>query len=77
MLRELDATFMFLFSQATSSSYSLDANLALLRLYQFNPAAVKLPVLAKLLLKSLSQLPKNDFQTCIKLVPERVMVRQA
>lgn len=56
------------------STYNLDTNLALLRLYQFQPHSVKPVVLAKVLLKTLMQLPSHDYKICVHLVPERLQV---
>ena len=61
--------------QVSSSTYNLDANLALLRFYQFAPSTVKIITLAKVLLKALMQLPSPDYKTCIYLIPERIQVR--
>ena len=61
--------------QATQNTYDLDANLALLRFYQFQPQDCKIDVLAKVLLKALAQLPSSDFKTCLHLLPEQLQVR--
>ena len=39
------------------SSYDLDANLATLKLYQFHPEALKVPIVAKIFVKALMHLP--------------------
>lgn len=57
--------------QVASKSFDLEANLALLRLYQFQPHLAKPAVLAKVLVKALMQLPSPDYKLCIHLVPER------
>lgn len=49
--------------QAKGESYDFEANLALLKLYQFRPACVNRSVAALILLKALTQLPKTDFVT--------------
>eukprot|EP00798_Chlamydomonas_sp_ICE-L_P020020 gene20020-26736_t len=58
--------------QASTKTYSLEANLALLRFYQFQPSSTKIPILAKVLLKSVMQLPQPDFKICAHLIPERL-----
>jgi len=61
--------------QVLTSTYSLEANLVLLRLYQFLPSAVKHAVVAKVLLKAVMQLPKPDFKVCIHLINSKLQVR--
>eukprot|EP00035_Acanthoeca_spectabilis_P020343 m.432416 g.432416 ORF g.432416 m.432416 type:complete len:237 (+) comp17431_c0_seq1:74-784(+) len=53
-------------------SYDIEAYLAVLKLYQFNPVQVKLDVetTRTILLKALTALPKNDFSLCLYLLPE-------
>mmetsp|Transcript_27025 Transcript_27025/g.73049 ORF Transcript_27025/g.73049 Transcript_27025/m.73049 type:complete len:214 (-) Transcript_27025:468-1109(-) len=58
--------------QVKQGTYDLDANLALLRFYQFQPSAIDVKVLAKVLLLSIMQLPSSDFKVCLHLVPERL-----
>ena len=60
-------------AQCSSQSYDLDANLATLKLYQFHPAQLKAPVVAKILVKALMNLPNTDFLLCTYLIPERVL----
>eukprot|EP00960_Hanusia_phi_P070944 767435-Hanusia_phi.AAC.4 len=47
----------------------LDANLALLRFYQYNPATANSEVICKILVKALMQMPGTDFMLCMYLVP--------
>lgn len=49
--------------QAEGECYDFEANLALLKLYQFRPGSVNRNVAALILLKALTQLPKTDFVT--------------
>ena len=56
-----------------SAEYSLDVVLATLKLYQFKPEALKVPTVAKVLVKALMQLPQTDYLACTYLVPERVL----
>uniref|UniRef100_A0A7S0X0D0 Eukaryotic translation initiation factor 3 subunit K n=1 Tax=Chlamydomonas leiostraca TaxID=1034604 RepID=A0A7S0X0D0_9CHLO len=63
--------------QVSKNTWNLDANLALLRHYQFAPSTAKINVLAKLLLKALAQLPDSEFKICIHLVPERLQADES
>mmetsp|Transcript_9467 Transcript_9467/g.10974 ORF Transcript_9467/g.10974 Transcript_9467/m.10974 type:complete len:213 (-) Transcript_9467:145-783(-) len=59
-------------TQVQQKSYNLDANLCLLRLYQFYPDRVNGRILLQLLLKSLMALPSPDYDLCVRMVPERL-----
>ncbi|KAK2100750.1 Eukaryotic translation initiation factor 3 subunit K [Saguinus oedipus] len=48
-------------TQAKENAYDLEANLAVLKLYQFNPAFFQTTVTAQILLKALTNLPHTDF----------------
>ncbi|XP_053638800.1 eukaryotic translation initiation factor 3 subunit K [Cherax quadricarinatus] len=50
--------------QARENTYDLEANLALLKLYQFNPAKYQSTVACKILMKALTNLPHTDFVLC-------------
>merc|ERR1711892_318617 len=50
--------------QAREKAYDLEANLALLKLYQFNPANSNLFVVVQILLKALTNLPHTDIVLC-------------
>ncbi|GAB0093259.1 Eukaryotic translation initiation factor 3 subunit K [Sergentomyia squamirostris] len=50
--------------QARDNSYDLEANLAVLKLYQFNPHLLNLEITYLILLKALSNLPHTDFVLC-------------
>ena len=54
--------------QVAENGYDLEANLALLKLYQFNPTMLNLDYVCKVLLKSLSNLPHSDFLLCKSLL---------
>jgi len=60
-------------AQCKNSTYDLDVCLAVLKLYQFHPEQLKVPTVAKILIKALMNLPSTDFLTCTYLVPERVL----
>uniref|UniRef100_A0A8D3CXL9 Eukaryotic translation initiation factor 3 subunit K n=1 Tax=Scophthalmus maximus TaxID=52904 RepID=A0A8D3CXL9_SCOMX len=51
-------------TQAKENSYDLEANLAVLKLYQFNPAYFQTQVTSQILLKALTNLPHTDFTLC-------------
>ncbi|XP_042880416.1 eukaryotic translation initiation factor 3 subunit K-like [Penaeus japonicus] len=50
--------------QARENTYDLEANLALLKLYQFNPGTYQLTVACQILMKALTNLPHTDFVLC-------------
>lgn len=56
--------------QAFEETYNLDANLAVLKLYQFNPSMFKDTVTCQILLKALMNLPHTDFVLCKCLIIE-------
>lgn len=47
--------------QCNGDGYDFEANLALLKLYQFAPPRASRTVAAQILLKALTQLPNTDF----------------
>ncbi|KAK2104736.1 hypothetical protein P7K49_018592, partial [Saguinus oedipus] len=49
---------------AKENAYDLEANLAVLKLYQFNPAFFQTTVTAQILLKALTNLPHTEFTLC-------------
>merc|ERR1719369_953319 len=58
--------------QARERGYDLEANLALLKLYQFNPTHTNMAVVVQILLKSLTNLPHTDFVLCKCLLSQEV-----
>lgn len=59
--------------QCTDNTYDLEANLAVLKLYQFNPSAYDLGVTERILLKAITNLPHSDLVLCkCLLAPENV-----
>ncbi|XP_076913412.1 eukaryotic translation initiation factor 3 subunit K-like isoform X1 [Bidens hawaiensis] len=60
--------------QVSSQTYSLDANLCLLRLYQFEPERMSTQIVARILIKALMAMPAPDFSLCLFLIPERVQM---
>ena len=59
-------------AQCEQQTYDKEANLALLKLYQFHPTQTKLDVVSLLLLKSLMHLPNNDYRMCTYLCSEQI-----
>merc|ERR1711865_1145956 len=55
----------------------LDANTALLKLYQFYPELAKVAVVRKILVLALMSLPASDFQLCLFLVSEKVQQEES
>lgn len=62
--------------QVSSQTYSLDANLCLLRLYQFEPERMNTQIVARILVKALMAMPGPDFSLCLFLIPERVQMEE-
>jgi hypothetical protein len=60
--------------QVKSGTYDPDANLALLRHYQFAPEKTNINCIATMLIKAQMQLPDHDFTQLLQLIPERVQV---
>ncbi|GAB4838074.1 Eukaryotic translation initiation factor 3 subunit K [Ancistrocladus abbreviatus] len=60
--------------QVMSQTYNLDANLCLLRLYQFEPERMSTQIVARILVKALMAMPAPDFSLCLFLIPERVQM---
>lgn len=60
--------------QVSSQTYSLDANLCLLRLYQFEPERMSIQIVARILIKALMAMPAPDFSLCLFLIPEHVQL---
>lgn len=51
-------------TQAKKNTYDLEANLAVLKLYQFNPHLLNLDISHTILLKALTNFPHTDFVLC-------------
>ncbi|KAL5008788.1 hypothetical protein ScPMuIL_014369 [Solemya velum] len=54
--------------QLRENTYDLEANLAVLKLYQFNPTHFQSNVAAQILAKALTNLPHTDFTLCKCLI---------
>jgi hypothetical protein len=57
-----------------AAKYSLDVATAVFRLYQLQPTLARKELVAKALLKALSQMPKQDYRILIHLLPEKLVV---
>ncbi|TFK57350.1 ARM repeat-containing protein [Heliocybe sulcata] len=61
----------YLYHQIRSQEYDCLANLAILKLYQFNPDLYNPDVVINILIKSLTSSPFPDFNLCISLLDDR------
>lgn len=52
------------------TTYDFEANLALLKLYQFNPTNLEIDVVQKALIKALMNLPHMDFPLSLYVLPD-------
>ncbi|XP_030855331.1 eukaryotic translation initiation factor 3 subunit K [Strongylocentrotus purpuratus] len=50
--------------QGRENQYDLEANLAILKLYQLNPSHFKMPIAALIFLKAMTNLPHTDIILC-------------
>jgi len=57
--------------QVEENSYDISANLAVLKLYQFNPTYFVMDVVSKILMKTLMSLPSPDFTLCKCLIDQQ------
>jgi len=63
----------YLGTQLNTEDYDLMANLAILKLYQFNPHLVNEQVINNILVKSLTAIPNPDFNLCLYLLHENAV----
>ncbi|RXW18228.1 hypothetical protein EST38_g7608 [Candolleomyces aberdarensis] len=61
----------YLYHQIRSEEYDCLANLAILKLYQFNPDIYNPDIVINILIKALAASPLPDFNLCISLMDER------
>ena len=59
--------------QSREHGYDLEANLTLLKLYQFNPTKINMSAVVKVLLKALTNLPHSDFVSCKSLLSHDIL----
>lgn len=62
----------YVMQQVAQNTHDLSANLAVLKLYQFNPALVKVDIICQILLKSLTSLPGPSFSLCECLIDQHL-----
>lgn len=61
----------YLYHQIRNEEYDCLANLAILKLYQFNPELYNPDVVINILIKALAASPLPDFNLCVSLLDER------
>ncbi|KAF9044885.1 initiation factor 3 [Hymenopellis radicata] len=61
----------YLYQQTRNQEYDCLANLAILKLYQFNPDLYNPDVVINILIKSLTASPLPDFNLCIAILEDR------
>ncbi|XP_012282108.1 eukaryotic translation initiation factor 3 subunit K [Orussus abietinus] len=59
--------------QSRENAYDLEANLAVLKLYQLNPHRFNTDITCQILLKALTNFPHTDFVLCKCLLSERIL----
>lgn len=59
--------------QSRENAYDLEANLAVLKLYQLNPHRFNMDITCQILLKALTNLPHTDFVLCKCLLSEKLV----
>lgn len=69
----IDTLHEYLNQQCAENEYDLEANLAILRLYQFNVDYVDKKVIVKIFLKSLTALPQPDFILCKSMIDPNLL----
>ncbi|KAB0799252.1 hypothetical protein PPYR_07132 [Photinus pyralis] len=62
--------------QSRENAYDLEANLAVLKLYQFNPQFFNIDITCQILLKALTNFPHTDFILCKCLLNERQLAEE-
>ncbi|KAI9699873.1 MAG: hypothetical protein M1820_007048 [Bogoriella megaspora] len=60
-------------SQCENQTYDCYANIALLKLYQFNPHLTRDETTTNILVKSLTVFPSPDFSLCLALLPPHIL----
>lgn len=67
---------MRMWLQVKKGTYDLDANLALLRHYNFAPDKANIQAIATMLIMAQMRLPSHDFANMLLLISERLQVLQ-
>ncbi|KAF2266166.1 ARM repeat-containing protein [Lojkania enalia] len=71
---ETTAVFQdYVMQQCENQTYDCYANLALLKLYQFNPHLTRDETITNILVKALTVFPNPDFSLCLSLLPPHVL----
>lgn len=71
---ETTAVFQdYVMQQCENQTYDCYANLALLKLYQFNPHLTRDETITNILVKSLTVFPNADFSLCLSLLPTHTL----
>ncbi|EKG10573.1 Translation initiation factor 3 subunit 12 eukaryotic [Macrophomina phaseolina MS6] len=71
---ETTGTFQdYVMQQCETQTYDCYANLALLKLYQFNPHLARDETITNILVKSLTVFPSPDFSLCLSLLPPHIL----
>jgi len=60
-------------AQCEDRTYDCYANLALLKLYQFNPHLTREETITNVLVKALTVFPASDFSLCLHLLPPHIL----
>jgi len=63
----------YIADQSRGNFYDLEANLAVLKLYQFNPPMTEKQVVVQILLKALTAMPNTDFVLCKCLIDSQLL----
>ncbi|KAJ9655676.1 hypothetical protein H2201_008756 [Coniosporium apollinis] len=63
----------YVMQQCENQTYDCYANLALLKLYQFNPHLTRDETITNILTKSLTVFPSPDFSLCLSLLPSHIL----
>ncbi|KAJ1927580.1 hypothetical protein IWQ60_002799 [Tieghemiomyces parasiticus] len=66
----------YLNAQCESNENDLTANLAVLKLYQFNPHLLNVSALVKILMKALTRFYDADFNLCLCLLSELIVAEE-
>ncbi|KIW02905.1 eukaryotic translation initiation factor 3 subunit K [Verruconis gallopava] len=63
----------YVMDQCENQTYDCYANLALLKLYQFNPHLTREETITNILVKALTVFPSPDFSLCLSLLPPHTL----
>jgi len=65
----------YIAQQCENQSYDCYANLALMKLYQFNPHLIRDETTTNVLVKALTVFPSPDFSLCLSLLPSHILAQ--